>query len=111
MWEVSDENVRYYSILGGVKKPNSDYYKAILPLLLKKVNEDYNTDFTHDNLPANVELFLAKAAAYYSANSGLKGRKMGSVSYSYDFKELGDEINNLLRGYRKAKYHVFRSYR
>lgn len=111
MWTVTDEDVTYYATLGQVKKPNADYYKTMLPILLEKVNEDYNTKFTPDELPANIKLFLAKAISFYSGHAGLKSRRMGSVSYSYDFNEMPTFITDLLRGYRKAKYHVFRPVR
>lgn len=109
-WIVTDEEVNYYATLANAKKVNADYYKAMLPLLLKKVNEDYKTKFVHTDLPANVEIFLAKAVAFYSGATGLKSRKMGSVSYSYNFDELPATLTSLLEGYRKAKYHVFRRF-
>lgn len=108
MWTVTDDEVTYYATLGQVKKPNADYYKVMLPLLLEKVNEDYGTKFKHTDLPANVKIFLAKAIAFYAGHTGLKSRKMGSVSYTFDFTELEGSITSLLQGYRKAKYHVFR---
>lgn len=108
MWIVSEEQVKHFATLGNAKKVNADYYKAMLPLLLKKVNEDYGTKFEHNDLPANVEIFLAKAVAFYSGATGLKSRKMGSVSYTYSFDELPATITDLLQYYRKAKYHVFR---
>lgn len=110
MWAVTDDDVKYYATLGQVKKPNVDYYKAMLPVLLDKVNEDYNTCFTPENMPPNVKLFLAKAVPFFSGASGLKSRKMGSVSYSFDFNDMPAAITDLLKRYRKARFHVFRPY-
>lgn len=109
-WVPSDEEITYYKGLNQDKASNGEYYRSVLPLLLEKVNEDYNQSFEHTSVPSNVKLFLAKATQFYSGFPGLKSRSMGTVSYSFDFSELPQSITGLLARYRKAKYHVFRRY-
>lgn len=107
MWTPTDEEVTYYKTLAQDKTPNEEYYKVMLPLLLDKVNEDYNQSFTSETAPANVKIFMAKATQFLGGNAGLKSRKMGSVSYSFNFSELPSYLTDLLVRYRKAKFHVF----
>lgn len=107
-WTPTDEEIAEYKALNQDKSNDDAYYKVMLPILLESVNEEYNQSFKPDNLPGAVKLFLAKATQFYANNTGLKSRKMGTVSYSYDFSNLPSSISGLLDRYRKAKYHVFR---
>lgn len=107
-WTLTDEEVAYYKSLNQDQKANGEYYKTMLPILLELVNHECDQNFKPDALPGNVKLFLAKAALFYSMGTGVKSRKMGSVSYSYELSELPVSITTLLNRYRKAKYHVFR---
>ena len=109
-WVPTTEEIAYYKGLNQDKATNGDYYASMLPLLLEKVNEDYNQSFEPFNIPANVKLFLAKATQFYSGAIGMKSRSMGTVSYSFDFNELPNSLTDLLERYRKAKFHVFQRY-
>ena len=106
-WVPTPEELTYYKTLNHDSAANESYYQVMLPLLLEKVNEDYNQSFTPTNLPANVKLFLAKAVQFYGGAVGLKSRRMGTVSYAFDFSTLPSSIMDLLARYRKVKTHVF----
>lgn len=108
-WVPTPAEIQEFKTLNQDKSNNDEYYKVMLPILLDSVNEEYNQSFKPDNLPGAVKLFLAKATQFYAMNTGLKSRKMGTVSYSFDFSNLPTSITDLLNRYRKAKYHVFRS--
>ncbi|QCR33129.1 hypothetical protein [Lysinibacillus sp. SGAir0095] len=105
-WTPTAEEVEQFKTLNQDKSANEDYYKVMLPILLETVNDEYNQCFEPSNLPGAVKLFLAKATQFYSMNSGLKSRSMGSVSYDFDFANLPSSITSLLTRYRKVKVHV-----
>lgn len=107
-WIPTEDEVAYYKTINQDKSANEDTYKVMLPLLLEKLNEDYDQSFSSPNLPANVKIFLAKATQFFTGNTGLKSRSMGTVSYSFDFQKLPSTITDLLARYRKVKVHVVR---
>ncbi|SCV43766.1 Phage capsid and scaffold [Bacillus subtilis] len=53
-------------------------------------------------MPAGVKLFVKKAAEYNMTPSGLSGRSMGDVSYSYN-TEFPRDITKDLNPYRRLR--------
>ena len=111
MWPTVND-ITYYKRIGKLEEDDT-YVADMLPLLLEHINSECVVEFTAPDLPANVKLFLAQSLAFFSAaQPGLESEKMGSVSFSYNFKELPVALKDLLSQYgygRKrsgARFHV-----
>lgn len=98
-------------IMGLAKTDTSkdEYILTMLPLLVEAVMVYTNNTFgiLADGtlrLPGGVKIYLAKAIERNTMKTGLKGRTMGSVSYTYD-NSVPDELKDFLRPYRKVKFH------
>lgn len=108
MWEPTTEEIEEIKLINGEQGTVKDkYYGAMLPLLLDHVQEWCNNTFTPPNIPGGVKLFLAKAIQFNQNKAGLKGRTMGTVSYSYDL-EFPASLYTYLRPYRRLKFHASR---
>lgn len=107
-WIPTEDEIKFYKSLNKDKQANDEYYRAMLPVLLEYVNEEYRQNFKPDSLPGSVKLFLAKAIEFYSNKAGLESRRMGTVSYSFKLSELPKSITDLLIKYRKARAYRVR---
>lgn len=105
-WNPTDEDISYYKKINQDEEDNVEYYRIMLPLLLGKINEDYEQTFEPTSLPSNVKLFLALAINFYGSDIGVTSERMGSVSYSYDFSALPSTITDLLISYEKRSKKV-----
>ena len=88
------------------------FLSVMVPILEQHVIDHCNNRFTKDSygdnvLPGPVKLFIAKAAEFNMQKAGLKGRSMGTVSYSYDL-EFPGTLYQYLRPYRRMKFHASR---
>jgi hypothetical protein len=77
------------------------YLSEMLPIMLDYA-KDQGVSYTAD-APAGVKLFVAKAIQFNMNPSGLKGRSMGEVSYSYN-TDFPPSIMRYLAPYRKAGF-------
>lgn len=114
-WTPTDEEIKYYKVICGDKSStNDEFYKVMLPLVLDMLNDQLCQKFTPTTLPSALKIFLAKSTNFFSGNGALKGRSMGTVSYTFDFGTLPSALTDLLKPYdacRKAKFHVFQPVR
>jgi hypothetical protein len=88
------------------------YFSVMVPILEEYVVGHCNNRFTADEhgeivFPGPVKLFIAKAAEYNMQKSGLKGRTMGTVSYTYDL-DFPPTLHQYLRPYKRMKFYVGR---
>jgi hypothetical protein len=88
------------------------YLSVMVPILEQHVIDHCNNQFTKDShgevvYPGPVKLFIAKACEFNMGATGLKGRSMGSVSYTYDL-EFPGTLYQYLRPYKKVKFRAFR---
>lgn len=113
MWQATDEDVAYFKVLAQIKNEKSDeYIKTMLPLLAEHVAE-YVYDAIGEevvapisDMKANYKVFIAKALQHNMTNAGVKGRSMGTVSYTYNI----DFPKALYAQYlprKRAKFHAF----
>lgn len=113
-WIPTQDEIDYFKRLARDPNGDDEYYEMMLPLLLEWVNAETCQNFTHDDLPATVKLFLAQAVKLMGSNTnGLKSKKMGSVSYTLqDFGTTLSGLTGMLAMYgfgRKkngARFHV-----
>ncbi len=91
----------------GLKTDKHDNYLAeVIPLFIEQAKAYCNNPFVVDGdteLPAGVKLYVAKAIEHNMKPIALKGRTMGSVSYSYEI-ELPRTITKHLAPYRKVSF-------
>ena len=88
------------------------FLSVMVPILSEYVIDYCNNQFTKNSygevvFPGAVKLFIAKACEFNIQSTGLKERKMGSVSYSYDL-EFPNSLEKLLRPYRRMRFHASR---
>lgn len=88
------------------------FLSVMVPILEEHVIDHCNNQFTKDSYgdnvyPGPVKLFIAKALEFNMQAVGLKGRSMGSVSYTYDL-EFPGTLYQYLRPYRRLKFHASR---
>lgn len=79
-----------------------NYIQTMIPILLDYVNNDLRTDYTKEELPAGIVMFMAKAIEFNKGNGGLDSYSMGSVSYSFNM-DFPASIYSLLKPYRKIR--------
>lgn len=91
----------------GIKTDKHDnYLHEIVPLFVDLAKEKCNNSFLVDGeevLPAGVKLYIAKANEHNMGDSTLKGKTMGSVTYSYE-TELPQSITKYLSPYKKVRF-------
>lgn len=113
MWEPTADQIKEIKLINGEQGTGKDeYYRAMLPIIFDEVKEHCNNTFGETEsgppaLPGGVKLFMAKAIQFNENKAGLKGRSMGSVSYSYE-TEFPESLYKYLRPYRKVKFRVQR---
>lgn len=88
------------------------YILAMLPILFEEVKGYCNNAFgetvtTTPNIPGPVKLFMAKAIEFNQKDTGLKGRSMGTTSYSFE-TDLPKGLYKMLVPYRKVKFRALR---
>lgn len=97
-------------IIGFKTDKHDEYLTTIIPLLFEYVVAYCNNDFTSKGevvMPGGVKIFIAKACEHNMQSAGLKGRAMGTVSYTYEL-EFPESIIRFLRPYRRLKFHASR---
>lgn len=97
-------------IVGFKTDKHDEYLTTMIPLLLEYVTAYCNNDFAKKGevvVPGGAKIFIAKACEYNMQSAGLKGRTMGTVSYSYEL-EFPESIIRFLRPYRRLKFHASR---
>lgn len=94
------------SILGIKNSKHDEYLNVMIPILLEHVTAFCNNNFA-DNIPGGVRLFIAKACEHNMQNAGLKGRTMGTVSYSYEL-EFPSSLMSYIRPYKRLRFHALR---
>lgn len=113
MWQVTDEEVTYFKALAQIKGDKSgEYIKMMLPLLAEHVAE-YVYDAIGEevvtpisDMKANYKVFIAKALQHNMTNAGVKGRSMGTVSYTYNI-DFPKALYGQYLPRKRAKFHVF----
>ncbi|MFJ5794462.1 phage head-tail connector protein [Bacillus atrophaeus] len=88
-------------MIGITTDKHDAYLSEVVPILIEIAADECKNTFDPEALPAGVKMFVAKAAEYNMAPSGLSGRSMGDVSYSYNTK-FPQHITKNLYLYRKA---------
>ncbi|MCY7542177.1 phage head-tail connector protein [Bacillus safensis] len=87
----------------GIKTNKHDeYLSEIVPNLIEYASDFCSNTFDPEALPGGVKLFVAKAAEYSMNPSGLSGRSMGDISYSYN-TEFPLYIMKHLTPYRRLR--------
>ncbi|KXZ17897.1 hypothetical protein AXI59_01210 [Bacillus nakamurai] len=88
-------------MIGITTDKHDAYLSEIVPILIEVAADKCKNTFDPKALPAGVKMFVAEATEYNMTPSGLSGRSMGDVSYSYNTEFPQDIIKNLYP-YRKA---------
>lgn len=98
------------TILGIKNDKHDEYLTTMIPILTDHVKEFCNNKFENEAgdtvLPGGVRLFIAKACEHNMQNAGLKGRTMGTVSYTYDL-EFPNSLLSFIRPYKRLRFHAF----
>lgn len=99
-------------ILGIKNTKHDEYLTVMVPILFDHVIAFCNNDFISKEsglvvVPGGIKLWIAKACEHNMQNAGLKGRTMGSVSYSYEL-EFPSSIMSYLRPYKRLRFHALR---
>ncbi|WP_424162167.1 phage head-tail connector protein [Bacillus amyloliquefaciens] len=88
-------------MIGITTDKHDAYLSEVVPILIEFAADECKNTFDPKALPAGVKIFVAKATEYNMTPSGLSGRSMGDVSYSYN-TEFPQHIMKNLYPYRKA---------
>lgn len=88
-------------MIGITTDKHDAYLSEVVPILIEYANDFCKNNFEPGALPAGVKIFVTKATEYNMTPSGLSGRSMGDVSYSYN-TEFPQHIIKNLYPYRKA---------
>ncbi|MEC1265344.1 phage head-tail connector protein [Bacillus subtilis] len=88
-------------MIGMTTDKHDAYLSEVVPILIEYASDFCKNNFEPGALPAGVKIFVAKATEYNMTPSGLSGRSMGDVSYSYN-TEFPQHIIKNLYPYRKA---------
>ena len=88
------------------------FLSVMVPALNDYVIDYCNNQFTKNSygevvFPGPVKIFIAKACEFNIQKTGLKGRSMGTVSYTYDL-EFPSSLEKFLRPYRRMRFHASR---
>lgn len=110
MAEPTVVGIEEIKMILGIKNTKHDEYLTIMiPILFDHVIAFCNNDFVSNTglaeVPGGVKLWIAKACEHNMQNAGLKGRSMGSVSYSYEL-EFPSSIMSYLRPYKRLRFHA-----
>lgn len=92
--------------LGITDTKHDEFLQEVAPDHLDYAKVYTNNTFLEDGvevIPGPVILFVAKACEFNMGQTGLKARKMGEVSYTYE-TDLPASIVKLLKPYRKVKF-------
>jgi hypothetical protein len=85
---------------------HDDYLTEMLPILIDFAKDKCNNPFLVngvETLPSGVKLFVKNAMDFNMNSSGLKGRTMGEVSYSYN-TDFPPSIMKYLSPYKRVKF-------
>lgn len=113
MWQPTPDEIEEIKLINGEQSVEEDrYYLTMLPILFEHVKEVCNNNFGHregtqPDIPPGVKIYMAKVIAFNKNKMGLRSRKMGSVSYSYDV-EFPNSMDHYIRPYKKVKFHALR---
>ena len=108
MWEPTQEEIDQLKQMNNVTEAKHDgFYSAMAPILFDVAKDHCNGKWEPPEMPQGVRLFIAKAIQFNTQTTGLKGRVMGTVSYSYD-TEFPKAIWTYLRPYKRVRFHALR---
>ncbi|MGE7946476.1 phage head-tail connector protein [Lysinibacillus sp. NPDC093688] len=108
MWQPTQEEIEQLKQLNEVTGAKHDaFYRAMAPVLFDVAKDHCNGKWEPSDMPQGVRLFIAKAIQFNTQSTGLKGRTMGTVSYSYD-TEFPKAIWTYLRPYKKVRFRALR---
>lgn len=108
MWEPTQEEIDQLKQLNNVTGAKHDgFYRSMAPILFDVAKDHCNGKWEPSEMPQGVRLFIAKAIQFNTQSTGLKGRVMGTVSYSYD-TEFPKAIWTYLRPYKRVRFHALR---
>jgi len=108
LWQPTQEEIEQLKQLNGDTGAKHDaFYCAMAPILFDVAIDHCNDTWCPETMPQGVQLFIAKAIQFNMQTTGLKGRVMGTVSYSYD-TEFPKAIWTYLRPYKKVKFYALR---
>lgn len=108
MWEPTQEEIDQLKQLNNVTGAKQDgFYRAMAPILFDVAKDHCNGKWEPSDMPQGVRLFIAKAIQFNTQSTCLKGRVMGTVSYSYD-TEFPKAIWTYLRPYKRVRFHALR---
>ena len=95
------------TMLGITSDKHDAYLVEVVPLFVEFARDYCNQPFVDadgkEALPGGVKVFVAKAVEHNMQKSGIKGRSMGDVSYSYE-TDFPPAIMRGLRLYRKVRF-------
>ncbi|MFP7199685.1 hypothetical protein SFC08_01810 [Lysinibacillus halotolerans] len=105
-WQPTDDELNELKLLNNENGVNHDaFYRALAPILFETAQEYCNQEWLPEEMPGGVKLFIAKAIQFNKNPTGLSGRKMGTVSYSYN-TEFPTAIWTYLRPHKRVRFHV-----
>ncbi|MGE7129160.1 phage head-tail connector protein [Lysinibacillus xylanilyticus] len=108
MWQPTQAEIDQLKQFNGVTGAKHDeFYRAMAPILFDVAKDHCNGKWEPSNMPQGVRLFIAKAIQFNMQTTGLKGRAMGTVSYSYD-TEFPKALWTYLRPYKRVRFHALR---
>jgi hypothetical protein len=85
---------------------HDDYLIEMLPILIDFAKDKCNNLFLVDGeevIPSGVKLFIKNAMEFNMKESGLKGRTMGEVSYTYE-TDFPPSVMKYLSPYKKVRF-------
>lgn len=113
LYKPTNEDVEEIKQINGWQGvEQNDYISTMLPLIFDHVKTECNNDFGHvedvpPEIPSGVKIYMAKVIEFNRNKMGVKSRKMGSVSYSYDV-EFPNSMDRYIRPYRRLRFRAQR---
>lgn len=89
-------------LIGLTTAKHDEYIFNMIQILSEFVSDYCNRSFD-EGLPSGVKLFIAKAIQYNMNVTGITGRSMGGVSYSYE-SDYPPSVMRLLRPYKRMRF-------
>jgi len=108
MWEPTQEEIDQLKQMNNETGAKYDeFYRAMAPVLFDVAKDYCNGKWEPLEMPHGVRLFIAKAIQFNMQTTGLTGRTMGTVSYSYD-TDFPKAIWTYLRPYKRVGFRALR---
>lgn len=109
-WTPTTSDVAQLIVLSGekVNAKRTTHYTELAPVLYDLAcswcNRNFDMESTDNRQEQSaVKLFIAKAAQFYETKTGLLGRSMGTVAYSYA-GDIPDTVYKPLKPFRKLRW-------